>query len=77
MAKKQNNKKETAVINLDGKDYSVDNMNDKQKTIISHITDLTRKMESTQFNLQQMQVGKDAFVGLLKTELTEDENTDK
>jgi hypothetical protein len=77
MAKKQNNKKETAIINLDGKDYSVDNMNDKQKTIISHITDLTRKMESTQFNLQQMQVGKDAFVGLLKTELTEDENTDK
>jgi hypothetical protein len=77
MAKKQNNKKETAIINLDGKDYSVNNMNDKQKTIISHITDLTRKMESTQFNLQQMQVGKDAFVGLLKTELTEDENTDK
>jgi len=77
MAKKQNNKKETAIINLDGKDYSVDSMNDKQKTIISHITDLTRKMESTQFNLQQMQVGKDAFVGLLKTELTEDENTDK
>ena len=77
MAKKQNNKKETAIINLDGKDYSVDNMNDKQKTIISHITDLTRKMESTQFNLQQMQVGKDAFVGLLKTELTENENKDK
>jgi hypothetical protein len=34
-------------------------------------------METTQFNLQQMQVGKDAFVGLLKSELTKDENTDK
>tara|TARA_R100001129_G_scaffold170669_1_gene140318 strand:+ start:1425 stop:1658 length:234 start_codon:yes stop_codon:yes gene_type:complete len=77
MAKKQNNKKQSAMINLDGKDYDVNDMTDNQKVIINHIQDLTRKMETTQFNLQQMQVGKDAFVGLLKSELTKDENTDK
>ena len=77
MAKKQNNKKQSAIINLDGKDYDVNDMTDNQKVIINHIQDLTRKMETTQFNLQQMQVGKDAFVGLLKSELTKDENTDK
>ena len=77
MAKKQNNKKQSAMINLDGKDYDVNDMTDNQKVIINHIQDLTRKMETTQFNLQQMQVGKDAFVGLLKSELNKDENTDK
>jgi|TARA_R100000234_G_scaffold64140_1_gene39010 hypothetical protein len=77
MAKKENNKKQSAMINLDGKDYDVNDMTDNQKVIINHIQDLTRKMETTQFNLQQMQVGKDAFVGLLKSELTKDENTDK
>ena len=77
MAKKQNKKKQSAMINLDGKDYDVNDMTDNQKVIINHIQDLTRKMETTQFNLQQMQVGKDAFVNLLKTELTKDEDTDK
>ena len=77
MAKKENNKKQSAMINLDGKDYDVNDMTDNQKVIINHIQDLTRKMETTQFNLQQMQVGKDAFVSLLKTELTKDEDTDK
>lgn len=77
MAKKENNKKQSAMINLDGKDYDVNDMTDNQKVIINHIQDLTRKMETTQFNLQQMQVGKDAFVGLLKSELNKDENTDK
>ena len=77
MAKKENNKKQLAMINLDGKDYDVNNMTDNQKVIINHIQDLTRKMETTQFNLQQMQVGKDAFVGLLKSELIKDEDTDK
>ena len=77
MAKKENNKKQSAMINLDGKDYDVNDMTDNHKVIINHIQDLTRKMETTQFNLQQMQVGKDAFVGLLKSELKKDENTDK
>ena len=75
MAKRKNNTKQTPVVNLDGKDYKVDDLSDNQKMIITHIQDLTRKIESTQFNLQQLTVGKDSFVNLLKKEL--DENTDK
>jgi hypothetical protein len=50
-------------------------MTDDQKLIISHVTDLGRKIESTKFNLQQMEIGKDAFVKMLKDELTK-ENED-
>ena len=77
MAKRKNKTKQTPVVNLDGKDYKVDDLNDNQKMIITHIQDLSRKIESTQFNLQQLNVGKDAFVGLLKQELDKDEDTDK
>lgn len=77
MAKRKNKTKQMPVVNLDGKDYKVDDLNDNQKIIITHIQDLSRKIESTQFNLQQLNVGKDAFVGLLKQELDKDEDTDK
>jgi|TARA_Y100000004_G_scaffold150819_1_gene173249 hypothetical protein len=77
MAKRKNKTKQTPVVNLDGKDYKVDDLSENQKMIITHIQDLSRKIESTQFNLQQLNVGKDAFVGLLKQELDKDEDTDK
>ena len=77
MAKRKNKTKQTPVVNLDGKDYKVDDLSENQKMIITHIQDLSRKIESTQFNLQQLNVGKDAFVGLLKQELNKDEDTDK
>ena len=77
MAKRKNKIKKTPVVNLDGKDYKVDDLTDNQKMIITHIQDLSRKIESSQFNLQQLNVGKDAFVNLLKQELDKDEDTDK
>jgi len=77
MANDKNIKKESPVLNLDGKEYGIDTMTNDQKVILSHVQDLTRKIETTQFNLQQMQVGKDSFVKLLKDELTKDEDKDK
>ena len=61
-------------MNLDGKEYDINDMTDDQKVIISHVQDLARKIESTKFNLQQMEVGKDAFVKMLKDELTKDDD---
>jgi|TARA_R100000808_G_scaffold6776_1_gene19914 hypothetical protein len=74
MAKNKNQKEQKPVLNLDGKEYDINDMTDDQKVIISHVQDLARKIESTKFNLQQMEVGKDAFVKLLKDELTKDED---
>ena len=40
-------------------------MTDAQKTILNHINDLDRKLGSAQFNLDQLNVGRDAFVKML------------
>jgi hypothetical protein len=57
--------KKTNVINVNDKEYDVDTMTDMQKTLLSHVTDLERKIGSTQFNLNQLVVGRDAFAGRL------------
>tara|TARA_R100000458_G_C8042940_1_gene93484 strand:+ start:290 stop:514 length:225 start_codon:yes stop_codon:yes gene_type:complete len=74
MAKNKNKKENVPVLSLDGKEYNINDMTDDQKVIISHIQDLARKIETTKFNLQQMEVGKDTFVKMLKDELTKDDD---
>jgi len=60
------------VITIDDIEYTEDQLTDQQKVLINHIGDLDRKIRSTQFNLDQLTVGKDAFVNTLKDSL---ENT--
>lgn len=64
----ENNK---VIITIDDVDYTEDQLTDTQKVIINHINDLERKIRSTQFNLDQMSVGKDAFIQMLKGSLEE------
>ena len=71
MAKKE--KEQKPVLNLDGEEHEIDSMSDEQKVMINHIADLDRKINTTQFNLQQLQFGKSAFVNALKESLTEEE----
>ena len=43
MAKTQ---KEKPVLKIDDKEYDIESMNDSQKTMINHIADLDRKLQS-------------------------------
>jgi len=56
-------------IIIDDKEYNFDDMTDQQKILVNHVADLDRKIGSTQFNLDQLMVGKQAFVTMLKQEL--------
>jgi len=67
--------KQTKTISINGTDYTEDQLTDQQKVMINHIADLDRKMGSTQFNLDQLQVGKQAFMDML-TKSLEDATTD-
>lgn len=57
-------------ITLDNVEYIYEDMTQEQQLMVNHIDDLTRKMSSAQFNLDQLNVGKQAFVQLLKDSLT-------
>ena len=61
------------VITIDDKDYTEDQLNDTQKVIINHINSLGQKIGSAEFNLDQLKVGKDAFVKMLTESLKEQE----
>ena len=61
--------KQTATITIDGSDYTEDQLSDQQKAMINHIADLDRKIRSAQFNLDQLTVGRDAFMQMLSQSL--------
>ena len=63
--------KQTKTVTINGTEYTEDQLTDQQKVMINHISDLDRKIGSTQFNLDQLQVGKEAFVNMLTRSLEE------
>ena len=54
---------------IDNVEYNFDDMTDRQKLLVNHLLDLERKISSAQFSLDQLAVGKDAFMQMLKKEL--------
>ena len=62
------NEKKTP-IEIDGKPYYFEDMTQEQQILVNHVADLDRKLNSARFNVDQLQVGKQAFMGLLKEEL--------
>jgi len=57
--------KKTNTITINDKSYTEDQLNDAQKAMINHVGDLDRKIKSAQFNLDQLTVGKNAFINML------------
>jgi hypothetical protein len=62
--------KKTTPITIDDVEYIFEDMTQEQQLLVNHVADLDRKIGSTQFNLDQLSVGKQAFVQLLKEKLT-------
>jgi hypothetical protein len=63
--------KKTQIITINGTDYTEDQLTDEQKIMISHIADLDRKISSAKFNLDQLSVGREAFVNMLTKSLAD------
>jgi hypothetical protein len=62
------NEKKTPV-SIDGVDYNFEDLTAEQQTLFNHCVDLDRKISSAAFNLDQLQVGKQAFIERLKASL--------
>ena len=63
-------KKEKPVLNLDDKEYVIEDMTDEQKMMVKHINDLQNKQNTNQFMADQLSVGKEAFINMLRASLT-------
>ena len=62
-------KKKTTPITVNDVEYVFEDMEPEQQAMVNHFADLERKISSTQFNLDQLSVGKDAFVNMLANSL--------
>ena len=58
-------KDEKKTIKVNDKTYNVDDLTEQQIAMVNHIQDLDRKLSSARFNVDQLQVGREAFVNLL------------
>jgi len=78
MAKKEKEMPKENVITLFDKEYKESELSDEQKVMINHVADLERKIQSSEFNLQQLRFGKQAFVDALQVSVDkQSEESDK
>ena len=63
--------KPSQTITLNGKVYDTATFTEKQLLITNHCLDLEGKIAAMQFQLEQLQVSKEAFVNMLNEELKE------
>ena len=62
--------KKSQIVTIDGVEHDANTFNEQQVLFMNHCIDLDRKIGSTQFQMQQLQVGKDAFMKMLKDSLS-------
>ena len=70
--------KKTNTITINGTEYDYESLNDTQKNFLDHVVDLERKIRSSQFNIDQLKIGREAFLNMLTNSLSSDteEETD-
>jgi hypothetical protein len=56
-------------ITINEVEYNYEDLTPEQQTLFNHCVDLDRKIGSAQFNLDQLNVGKNAFIKLLEEAL--------
>ena len=62
-------KNEKTPIVINDKEYLVEDLTQEQQAMVNHISDLGRKLSSAKFNLDQLNVGREAFVNMLTKSL--------
>jgi hypothetical protein len=56
-------------VTIDDVSYEFEDMTPEQQAMVNHLIDLDRKIGSSQFNIEQLQVGKQAFLTMLRESL--------
>ena len=61
--------KTTTPITIDDQQYTFEDMTQEQQALVNHVADLERKLANARFQMDQLMVGRDAFMNLLKNAL--------
>ena len=64
-------KNEKKTITVNDVEHNVDDLTEQEIAMVNHIADLDKKLGSLRFNMDQLNVGREAFVNMLTQSLDE------
>ena len=64
-------KDEKKTITVNDKTHNLEDLNEQQVAMVNHLQDLERKISNARFNVDQLSVGKEAFIRLLEESFNE------
>jgi hypothetical protein len=70
-------KNENKTITVNDVEHNVEDLTEQQVAMVNHIADLDKKLGSLRFNMDQLNVGREAFVNMLTASLAEAENAEE
>jgi len=70
-------KNEKKTITVNDVEHNIDDLTEQQVAMVNHIADLDKKLGSLRFNMDQLNVGREAFVNMLTASLAEAENAEE
>tara|TARA_S200002703_G_C3639622_1_gene196372 strand:- start:157 stop:360 length:204 start_codon:yes stop_codon:yes gene_type:complete len=60
---------EKKTITVNDKPYNVEDLSEQEIVMVNHVADLDQKLRAARFNVDQLQVARDSFVGMLTNSL--------
>jgi len=64
-------KDEKKTITVNDQTHNLEDLNERQVAMVNHLQDLERKISNARFNVDQLSVGKEAFIRLLEESFNE------
>ena len=58
-------KNENKTITVNDVEHNIEDLTEQQLAMVNHIADLDKKLGSLGFNMDQLKVGREAFVNML------------
>jgi hypothetical protein len=68
---------EKKTITVNDKTYSVEDLSEQELVMVNHVADLDQKLMSSRFSVDQLQVCRDTFVGMLTNSLENPTSAEK
>ena len=62
-------KNENKTITVNDVEHNIEDLTEQQMTMVNHVADLDKKLGNLLFNMDQLKVGREAFVNMLAQSL--------
>lgn len=66
-------KDEKKTITVNDQTHNIEDLSEQQVAMVNHLQDLERKISNARFNVDQLSVGREAFIKMLEESLDQSE----